>query len=127
MAHEQKPFLFNVFLKKLIIYSGQRLLIYYNVYYQYPSPALKDEIKIFVRYADLRGKWLNSFLMRFDPNSLAGLVFKTFHSTNPTVESSSSVTVKESLFYILPQICSNESEGTVLLFFRSCISCFSST
>ena len=73
---------------------------------------MKDEIKIFVRYTDLTGKWLNSWLMLFDPNSLAGLVFKTFHSTNPAVESSVAVKV----FYILPQICSNESEPTVLLF-----------
>ena len=38
----------------------------------------------------------------FGPNSLAGFVYNTFHSTNPTVESSSSVAVKVPLFYILP-------------------------
>ena len=35
--------------------------------------------------------------------------------------------VKVPLFYILPYICSIESEATVLLFFCSCISSFSST
>ena len=46
-----------------------------------------------------------------DRNLLAGLVYNMFYSTksllsylltNPTVESSSSVAVKEPLFYILP-------------------------
>ena len=59
------PHLFNVnFTEKLVIHSRQRLLINFGA------------------------------LVHFDRNSLAGLVYSTVYSTNPTVENSSSVGVK---------------------------------
>ena len=61
------PHLFNVnFTEKLVIHSRQRLLINFGA------------------------------LVHFDRNSLAGLVYSTVYSTNPTVENSSSVGVKVS-------------------------------